>query len=141
MKHYEVTAAVIRYKEKVLVTSRPDEDPYAGLWEFPGGKREENEVLETCLLREIKEELGIDISIDQFFTQVCHTYPQFSVTLYVFLCSYQGGKISPLPTVKYRWVDLEELQRLPLLEADKKIVAALLNRFKNQSGERWQGEP
>lgn len=140
MKHYEVAAAIIRHGERILITSRPDEDLYAGLWEFPGGKRENNETLEACLLREIKEELGIDISIEQFFTQVFHTYPQFSITLYVFLCSYQGGKISPLPTVKYRWVNLEELQQLPLLEADKKIVSALLNRFKNQSSKWWQGE-
>jgi len=141
MKHYEVAAAIIRHGEKILVTSRPDGDPYAGLWEFPGGKRKDTETLETCLLREIKEELGIDISIDQFLTQVFHTYPQFSVTLYAFLCSYHGGKINPLPTVKYRWVNLEDLQRLPLLEADKKIVVALLNRFKNQSSERWQSKP
>jgi mutator protein MutT len=125
MKHYEVTAAVIWHQGKVLVTSRPPGSPYAGLWEFPGGKREQGETLEACLLREIKEELGIDIAIKRYFMRVDHTYPEFSITLHVFLCTYQAGQIKPLPGVDYRWVSLDELYTLPFLPADEKIIERL----------------
>ena len=130
MKHYEVTAAVIWHQGKILVTSRPSGSPYAGLWEFPGGKREEGETLEACLLREIKEELGIKIAIKRYFMQVDHTYPEFSITLHVFLCTYQDGQIKPLPGVDYRWVSLDELHTLSFLPADEKIIEKLREEAK-----------
>jgi len=125
MPHYEVAAAIIFHNGKILVTTRPEHEVYGGLWEFPGGKKEEHETLEECLLREIKEELGIEIDINRFFTKIFHTYPNFSITLYVFFCSYKSGELKPLPTVRYRWVTMEELEKLPFLEADKKVIKEL----------------
>ncbi|HDM25015.1 MAG TPA: (deoxy)nucleoside triphosphate pyrophosphohydrolase [Thermoplasmatales archaeon] len=125
--HYEVTAAIIYHQGKILVTTRPKHEIYGGLWEFPGGKREKNETLEECLKREIKEELGIEISIVRFFTKVSHSYPNFSITLYAFICDYKGGKLTPMSTVKYLWADIKELEKMPFLEADKKIIKKLID--------------
>ncbi len=119
MRHYEVAAGVILSKDKVLITSRPQGDSYAGLWEFPGGKLEDGETLEECLIREIKEELGIKIALQRYLFCVDYTYPEFRIRLHIFLCKYLGGKISPLPGVNYKWVSLQELANFHFLEADK----------------------
>ncbi len=133
MRHYEVTAAVIWHQGKVLVTTRPPGGPYAGRWEFPGGKREEGETLEACLLREIKEELGIEIAIKRYFMRVDHTYSEFAITLHVFLCTYRTGQIKPLPGVDYRWVSLDELHTLSFLPADAKVIAKLKKEARGET--------
>jgi len=72
MNRIRVAAGVITDNDKVLITRRALKENFAGGWEFPGGKIELNETPEDCLIRELKEELNIDISIDKFCTEATH---------------------------------------------------------------------
>jgi len=123
--HYDVTAGIILKNEKVLIALRPRESYFGGLWEFPGGKRKDDESLEACLAREIQEELGIIISVDKPFMVMKQSYPDFHITLHVFLCTHLGGDPKPIGCEDFRWVKIGELNGFSFPEADKKIVEAL----------------
>jgi len=124
--HFDVTAAVIRNRGKILITQRPEKGLLGGLWEFPGGKKEPQETLEQCLKREIQEELNIDIKVGQCFIQVRHAYTHFRITLHCFFCRKLKGRILPLGVKDFRWVYPEELNRFPFPRADQKVIEYLM---------------
>ncbi|MDA8124101.1 MAG: A/G-specific adenine glycosylase [Deltaproteobacteria bacterium] len=126
--HYQVTAAVIRRGDQLLITRRPPKGLLGGLWEFPGGKREPGETLEDCLKREIREELGIAISVGPHLISVEHAYTHFRITLHAFECRSRGGRIRLLGIDDYRWILPRELDAFALPAADHKIVALLQAR-------------
>ncbi len=123
--HFEVTAAVIRHNKKILITKRPEKGLLGGLWEFPGGKKEPKESLEECLKREIREELNIDIEVEEFFFKVRHAYTHFRITLNCFFCRKLKGRITPIGVTDYRWVTPEELDLFPFPRADQKVIETL----------------
>jgi A/G-specific adenine glycosylase len=123
--HFDVTAAVIRSGEKILITQRPEKGLLGGLWEFPGGKKEPGESLEQCLKREIQEELNIEIKVGERFIQVRHAYTHFRITLHCFFCRKLKGRILPLGVTDFRWVFPEELERFPFPRADQKVIEYL----------------
>ena len=92
----EVSAALIFRAGKLLITQRHAQVHLGGLWEFPGGKREAGETFEQCLAREIREELGVEISVSELFEEVCHDYPEKSVHLKFFICQLLAGEPQPL---------------------------------------------
>ena len=96
-----------------------------GLWEFPGGKFESGESPEQCLHREIKEELGVTIHIDEKLMTVKHSYTRFRVTLHVFLCRIRSGRVSPNQCDEWNWVKTEELDEYPFPAANVKIIKHL----------------
>lgn len=126
--HYDVTAGIIRHDGKILITQRNLKGSLGGLWEFPGGKQEGDETLEECLVREIREELGIKIRVDGHFSSLKHAYTNFRITLHSFWCTYLGGDPRPLGFVDWRWVKPEELSNFAFPRADQKLLAALLNQ-------------
>jgi A/G-specific adenine glycosylase len=126
--YFDVTAAVIRKKKKILITRRPEKGLLGGLWEFPGGKKEAGESLEDCLKREIREELNIDIEIGDLFIQIPHAYTHFRITLHCFFCRQLKGKITPLGVEDYRWVYPGELKHFPFPKADQKVIDYLLQK-------------
>ena len=128
--HYDVTAGIIWKNGQFLITLRPQNGLLGGLWEFPGGKREGRETLKSCLRREIKEELGIDISIDDFLISVKHAYSHFRITLHAFQCKYLKGTIYPVGCDDFRWITVDELDSFAFPAADRKIIQEL----RNQSG-------
>jgi len=71
-KFVEVSAALIFRDGKLLITQRHARSHLGGLWEFPGGKREAGETFEGCLVREIREELGVEISVGELFEEIVH---------------------------------------------------------------------
>ena len=77
----EVTAAVIKRGQEILITQRGEDQHLAGYWEFPGGKQEEDETLEDCLQREILEELDINISVGSHIMTVSHQFDEQSINL------------------------------------------------------------
>ena len=123
----QVAAAVICCDGRYLITRRKPGTHLEGLWEFPGGKREPGETLEGCLRREIREELGSEISDPMLFHAVRHDYPDKSVELHFFRCTIESGRTQLLEGADLRWVTSEELSLFAFPEADRRLVEALQN--------------
>ena len=127
MKTIKVVAAVILQEGKVLCVQRAEhEKEYVSLkWEFPGGKVEVGESREEALVREIREELSVDIEVLEFFMTVEHAYPDFHLTMHVFKCALQSGEIVLNEHVDMKWLFVEELGSLNWAAADVQVVERL----------------
>lgn len=95
-------------------------------WEFPGGKIEENETAEECLIREIKEELNIEIEITGSLSPNDHQYPDKLIRLIPFICRQVGGEIILKEHDDYKWMDVKDLLDLDWAEADVGVVEEYL---------------
>ena len=129
--HYHVAAGVIwagdPFRSKLLMAQRPPDGMLGGLWEFPGGKREPQDAdLAACLRREIDEELGIEIAVLEPLTTVKHAYTHFRITLHAFHARHVGGSPQALGCLDWRWLELDEVETLPLPATDQKVYGALL---------------
>jgi mutator protein MutT len=122
----DVAAALIFRNGKILITQRPADSHLGGLWEFPGGKRERNETFEQCLVREIHEELGVEISANKLFEEIVHAYPNKTVRLKFFSCRLVHGEPQPLGCAALKWIGESELDNYKFPDAD----ALLLLKFK-----------
>lgn len=123
-----VTAAVIRQGDKVLVAQR-QHGHLKGKWEFPGGKLEPGESPEQCLVREIKEELNLDVRVGDILAAVYHVYETGPILLLPYTCTLAdagGSTKRATACVTARWVSLEELARLDLAPADVPVAEKLL---------------
>lgn len=127
LPHYHVTAAVISLEGKVLIARRPSEGMLGGLWEFPGGKQEAGESLADCLRREIREELGLEITVGELLVTIKHSYTHFKITLHAFICHLVKGQPQARGVADWRWVTLDELDSFPFPRTDQKIIEALRN--------------
>jgi 8-oxo-dGTP diphosphatase len=119
--------ALIDEDGRVLLAERPQGKPMAGLWEFPGGKVHDGETPEVCLIRELKEELGIDVSASCLgpFTFASHAYDDFHLLMPLYLCRVWEGIARPLEGQTLKWVRPEALADYPMPPADKPLVAML----------------
>ena len=124
MKTIRVSAAVIRKEGRFFVTQR-GYGPYRGCWEFPGGKIESGESPEEALIREIREELEVDIQIEKQAGHVEYDYPEFHLSMTCFFCRIISGSIHLIEHEAARWVKEEELLFQELLPADKIIAEQL----------------
>lgn len=123
--HYTVTAAVITQGELVLIAQRPPNGLLGGLWEFPGGKLEpEDSSLEDCLKREIREELGLEIVVENGFGVYRHAYTHFRITLHAFLCTLLPGQ-STSNLSHVRWVLPAQLDEFAMGKVDRQIARRL----------------
>jgi A/G-specific adenine glycosylase len=127
LPHYHVTAAVISLDGKVLIAQRPSEGMLGSLWEFPGGKQEAGESLADCLRREIREELGLEITVGELLVTIKHSYTHFKITLHAFICHLVKGQPQARGVADWRWVTLDELDSFPFPRTDQKIIEALRN--------------
>jgi A/G-specific adenine glycosylase len=125
--HADVTAALIRKADRVLLARRPAGKILAGMWEFPGGKRERGENLAACLRRELREELGVSVRVGEKLAAVEHAFTHLRITLHVFVCDSLRGTPRPIGAAAVRWVRIRDLAKYPLGKADR-IVAELLAR-------------
>jgi len=126
--HYDVVAAVtIRDDGRVLVARRRQDDMLGGLWEFPGGKREDGESLPEALRRELQEEMGIEVAVGEELIIVEHAYTHFRITLYAFACRLTEDSPPPqcIDCDDFRWATSEEIAALPMSVADRKIAGIL----------------
>jgi mutator protein MutT len=121
----EVSAALIFHGGKLLITQRRADSHLGGLWEFPGGKREVDETFEKCLIREIREELGIAISVGELFEEIVHDYPEKSVHLKFFICKILSGDPQPLDCTAVKWVVKNELANFEFPAADAQLLEKL----------------
>ena len=127
LPHHIVTAAIIQKDQRVLIARRPTEGLLGGMWEFPGGKVEYGEDLETGLKREICEELGSEIKVGLPFGVYQHAYTHFRVTLHAFLCEVSGIQPRKLFHTQLAWIDTTSLQDYPMGKVDRQISNALIN--------------
>ena len=124
MKTIEVVAAIICQDNQIFATQRGYGDFKDG-WEFPGGKVEPGETPENALVREIREELAVEISVGELLTTVEHDYPNFHLTMHCYLCRLTGGEITLLEHEAARWLGKGELYSVEWLPADVGIIPLL----------------
>lgn len=117
MKEIKVVAAIIQKENKILATKRGYGE-FINMWEFPGGKIEPGETKEEALIREIKEELNIEINVDKFAINIEYQYPNFYLFMSCFMCSIKEGSIELLEHNDGKWITKEELNTLNWLPAD-----------------------
>jgi 8-oxo-dGTP diphosphatase len=112
---------------RVLIARRPEGRAMAGLWEFPGGKLESGESPEEALARELREELGIDVSRACLapFVFASHGYERFHLLMPLFLCRRWQGSPTPREGQTIRWVRPDELADYPFLPADRPLLPML----------------
>ncbi|MCI6482448.1 (deoxy)nucleoside triphosphate pyrophosphohydrolase [Treponema porcinum] len=132
MKQITVSAAVIlrtnpqTHKKEILATQRGYGD-FKGGWEFPGGKIESGETPKECIVREIREELAVEVKAEKIIGVVEYDYPAFHLTMHCILCSVVSGDLKLLEHEDAKWVTLETLYSLNWLPADRLILDRLLS--------------
>jgi mutator protein MutT len=121
----QVSAGLIVRDGRYLITKRKTGVHLEGLWEFPGGKREAGESLEQCLVRELHEELDVEITAPVPFRIVRHRYPEKEVELHFFLCSIRKGEPRAIGCEDFRWIAPEDFTRFAFPVADASVLEAL----------------
>lgn len=121
----EVAAALIARDGRYLICRRRPDVHQGGLWEFPGGKREGGESLESCLAREIREELGVDVSTPVPHAVLTHEYPERAVELHFFRCAIVRGEPGALGCAELRWVAPRDLDAYEFPPADRALIERL----------------
>lgn len=120
-----VTAALITSDKRLLVAQRPPWKKFGLLWEFPGGKVEPGEGLEESLVREIKEELCLDIRVHSLFKNIYRQEADFEIDLHAYWCEICGGTLCLLEHVAFMWADLYDLKRMEFTKADDLLIPFL----------------
>lgn len=121
MKTINVVAALIVHDGKIFATQRGYGE-WRGWWEFPGGKKEPGETPEEALVREIREELATEITVDRYVTTVEWDYPTFHLSMRCYLCSVVSGSLTLLEHKAAAWLDREHLRSVKWLPADEAIL-------------------
>lgn len=128
MQEIEVGCAIIEKQGKLLIAQRKPGSALGGYWEFPGGKRHLKETLEECLVREVREELGIAIRPRTFLTRTSHAYPDRKVLLDFYLCDWVAGNPVRHDCFDFRWVEPEDLRSYTFPPADRDVIGELIQR-------------
>lgn len=128
-KHIEVVAAIIRDGNSILATKRGYGE-FLGMWEFPGGKMEIGESQEFALRREIKEELDVDIEIDEFLMTVKYEYESFYLTMHCYMVHLLESTIVLKEHADAKWLNKDNLDSVEWLPADVDIVKLLKEKLK-----------
>lgn len=124
----EVVAALIWKGERFLACQRPAHKARGLLWEFAGGKVEPGETKEQALIRECKEELGVELEVGQVFLQVTHAYPDLTVHLTLFQAKIASGTLQKLEHEDLRWITVNEIDQYDFCPADQVILEHLKNQ-------------
>jgi 8-oxo-dGTP diphosphatase len=122
-----VACALVDKDGRVLVAERPAGKSMAGLWEFPGGKVEAHETPEAALIRELKEELLIDVTAACLapLSFASHAYDDFHLLMPLYVCRKWDGQVTPQEGQQTQWLRPRDLFDLPMPPADKPLIAAL----------------
>jgi 8-oxo-dGTP diphosphatase len=126
MKSLLVACAIIEQDGKVLAAQRSERMSLPLKWEFPGGKINDLESPEACLVREVMEELGLLVTVGRALPKASHAYADFSVTLFPFLCTIAAGTLTLHEHKAVRWLPPAGLASLDWAEADLPIIRAYL---------------
>ena len=127
-KTINVVAALIRDGKRVFATARGYGD-YKGWWEFPGGKIEPGESPEDALVREIKEELDSEISVDEYISTIEYDYPEFHLSMRCYWCSLISGELVLKEAEDAKWLDVETIDSVKWLPADITLIDEIKKRM------------
>lgn len=125
----DVVAALIWQGDKFMICQRPANKSCALLWEFVGGKTEPGESKEDALIRECREELAIEVSVGDVFTQVIHQYPDILIQLTLFHCTIKDGEPKLLEHNDLQWITPAQIPEFNFCPADKDILALIRQTY------------
>ena len=125
MKKINVAAAVLKKNNKYFIAKRNKDKHLGGYYEFPGGKQDDNETLEETVIREIKEELNVDITVDSKLGEEHYSDEKINVHLHYFFCTIIKGDITLKEHEEAAWVSKEEFNNYNFAEGDKDIISLL----------------
>jgi len=128
MKRIEVVAAIIRKGDIIFATQRGYGD-FKDWWEFPGGKMEPGETPEEALVREIREELSTEISVDKFLYTVDYDYPVFHLTMHCYMCSLLCDALHLNEHEAARWLKADEIHSVNWLPADEDLLPMIVKEL------------
>jgi len=127
--HYDIAVGLVFDDEgRLLIQRRPDEGMLGGLWEFPGGKQEEGEDLATTCRRELREELDIEVEVEDHFYTLSHAYSHFKITMHAFRCRIASGTPSPELDQPLQWVPVDGLDDYAFPRANRRLIEELERR-------------
>lgn len=125
----KVTCALIEHKGKVLCAQRSSSMKLPLKWEFPGGKIETGETPEQCLVREIKEELAVEVTVLESLPTNSHNYGTRTIQLLPFRCEILHGEIQLKEHQAYKWLPVHQLMELDWAAADIPIVQRYMEQL------------
>lgn len=130
---FVAAAALVGENGRILVQKRPEGKPMAGLWEFPGGKVEAGETPESALVRELNEELGINVEEPDLepVAFASEAVKDQHLILLLYICREWSGRIESADLLDLQWLPVEAIHNLPMPPADGPLVHALSNRLAN----------
>lgn len=128
-----VACVLVNGVGEVLLCERPAGKPWAGYWEFPGGKLEAAETPEAALVRELTEELAIQVAPADLtpLTFVSYPYPDFHLLMPLYLCRRWQGTVTAAEGQRLRWAKPDDMATLPLLPADEPVTPLLQRTLSN----------
>ncbi len=119
---FHIAAGIVRKNGKLLITRRKLDGLLGGLWEFPGGKVQKKEDSASACIREIKEETGIIIEIDDCLTTIQHAYTHFKIKMDIFYCRHVSGRVCLNGPMDHKWIRLSEIDRFAFPKANLKFI-------------------
>jgi A/G-specific adenine glycosylase len=128
-----IAIGVVVKNGKVLITQRKADGLLGGLWEFPGGKILDGETPEAACIRELKEEVNLNVVIHAFVARIRHAYTHFKIIADVFACRCLSGKVRLKGPVDFKWIDLAEINRYPFPKANHKFIPGLIKMLQGQN--------
>ncbi|HEV2393881.1 MAG TPA: 8-oxo-dGTP diphosphatase MutT [Verrucomicrobiae bacterium] len=121
----DVAAGLIFHESRLLITQRFSGAHLGDLWEFPGGKREPGESFEDCLVRELREELGIEVAVGRLVEDIMHAYAEKTVRLRFYCCALRGQEPQPLGCQAMKWIRAAEFADYRFPAADGRLLEKL----------------
>ena len=125
--------AIVRLGRDFLISQRKKNDSFGNYWEFPGGKKNDGETFEECVVREAFEETGVVVKVEEKLMEIRRPYNQKIIWLNFYLCSFVSGEPRALECQKARWSDVAELKNFRFPPANEKVIHRLMERFGSRS--------
>lgn len=127
-----IAVGVVRKRDRLLICRRREDGLLGGLWEFPGGGVEQGETSKAACVREIREEVKLNVTVESFLTKVTHAYSHFRMEMDVFLCRFVSGRVQLNGPVDFAWVRPDDLSRYPFPGANNKFIPMLLSHLASE---------